>query len=359
MKNNFLPLVLCFVSLSWSFAQVPQTLSYQGLLTDASGNPLSGAHTVLFNFYTVAAGGTVSFSRGPLNVTTYQGLFTVILGNGQGSNNAGLPNLGSTQYYIGIVADGGTELTPRVALTAVPYAFTASALDAAATLSVTQITGNLPGSQITGSITTATLPTSQLTGTVANAQLASGIDASKITTGTLPASVIPAAAGVPVGTIVAFGGTTLPAGWLLCDGSSLSTTTYSSLFAAIGSNWGSTSANTFRLPDLRGRFLRGRANGAVDNITTVAVDPDAGARSFQFTNGATGDNVGSYQGDDFKSHKHENRILLNWGNWNYGGNNWLVQTNAPGSYPETLSGATGGNETRPKNAYVNYIIKAQ
>ncbi len=35
-------------------AQVPQKLSYQGLLTDASGNPLCGSHTVLLNFYTTS-----------------------------------------------------------------------------------------------------------------------------------------------------------------------------------------------------------------------------------------------------------------------------------------------------------------
>lgn len=177
---------LLFLVLYSTYAQVPGTLSYQGLLTDANGSPLSGSHSVLFNFYTTATNGTAVFSRGPLTVQTYQGLFTVILGNAQGTNNAGIPNLGSTQYFIGIVPDNQTELSPRVTLTAVPYAFTASALDATATIQGTQITGNnLDGAQIKNAITTATIPAANVTGTISNTQLASGIDASKITTGTM------------------------------------------------------------------------------------------------------------------------------------------------------------------------------
>lgn len=55
-------------------AQVPQTLSYQGLLTDAQGNPLSGSHSILFNFYNSSTATAVTFSRGPLTLTTFQGI---------------------------------------------------------------------------------------------------------------------------------------------------------------------------------------------------------------------------------------------------------------------------------------------
>lgn len=183
---------ICFIFfvlfISTVLAQVPQTLSYQGLLTDATtGAPVSNAsHQIQFNFYTNSTGtGTAVFSRGPLSVTTFQGLFTVILGNGQGTNNAALPNnLGSTQYYVETVADGN-KLAPLVQLTAVPYAFMASALDANATIG---------GSQINSPITNAavTIPATQVTGTITNGQLATGIDASKITAGSLPNGVLDA-----------------------------------------------------------------------------------------------------------------------------------------------------------------------
>ena len=40
--------------------------------------------------------------------------------------------------------------------------------------------------------------------------------------------------GMPVGSIILYAGTTIPAGYLLCDGSAISRTTYSALFASIG-----------------------------------------------------------------------------------------------------------------------------
>ena len=69
--------------------------------------------------------------------------------------------------------------------------------------------------------------------------------------------------GVPVGTIIAWGGLTAPAGYLECAGQSLSRTTYGALFTAIGTTWGTTSADNFKLPDFKtsARFLRSRGDG--------------------------------------------------------------------------------------------------
>lgn len=58
----------------------------------------------------------------------------------------------------------------------------------------------------------------------------------------------------PVGVMMPFGGTAAPAGqWLLCDGSSKSTTTYATLFNVLGYRYGGSGGN-FNLPDMRGRF---------------------------------------------------------------------------------------------------------
>ena len=55
--------------------------------------------------------------------------------------------------------------------------------------------------------------------------------------------------GMPVGSIIPYAGTTIPAGYLLCDGSAISRTTYSALFAAIGTTYGAGDGNsTFNLP---------------------------------------------------------------------------------------------------------------
>lgn len=71
----------------------------------------------------------------------------------------------------------------------------------------------------------------------------------------------------PVGTIAPYSGTTAPSGWLLCDGATVAKTTYSALFAVVGSNYGTAAdpENTFKIPDLRGRMPLG-----MDNMNTAA-----------------------------------------------------------------------------------------
>lgn len=70
---------------------------------------------------------------------------------------------------------------------------------------------------------------------------------------------------IPPGMIMAFGynnaaaALPIPAGWLVCDGSVLSTTTYSALFGAISYIYGGSGSN-FNIPDFRGCFLRGFDN---------------------------------------------------------------------------------------------------
>lgn len=94
---------------------------------------------------------------------------------------------------------------------------------------------------------------------------------------------------------IPYNGTNVPPGYLLCDGSQVSRTTYAALFAAIGTAHGSgNGTTTFHLPDSRGRVHRG-----ADNMGTGAAgrDPDAATRTAANAGGSTGNNVGSVQAD--------------------------------------------------------------
>jgi microcystin-dependent protein len=63
-----------------------------------------------------------------------------------------------------------------------------------------------------------------------------------------------------------FGGSVAPAGWLLCDGSAVSRTTYSALWGVLGTTYGSgDTVSTFNLPDLRNRFPLGPGSRALGN----------------------------------------------------------------------------------------------
>jgi len=156
---------------------------------------------------------------------------------------------------------------------------------------------------------------------------------------------------VPPGTIVAFGGETVPEGWLLCDGAVRSRTEDSALFAAIGvAHGGGDGVNTFNLPDLRGRFLRGVDHGA-------GIDPDAAARVRPHdASGNLGDAVGSVQSSMFTKHWHHvGQTLQNIPAT--GGCGAPVGTPYYGCTLETDTTGAGGSETRPVNSYVEYIIK--
>jgi microcystin-dependent protein len=151
----------------------------------------------------------------------------------------------------------------------------------------------------------------------------------------------------PPGSINAFMGTNPPPGWLLCDGAVVGRTNYTRLFAVIGTSSGlGDGISTFHLPDLRGMFLRG-FNGSRSG--TNFWDPDAALRTNVITGANSGNAIGSVQFDELKSHfhlvQHPQTYGLAAGIYLYG---------AGGSEATT---SAGGNETRPKNVYVNYIIK--
>ena len=62
----------------------------------------------------------------------------------------------------------------------------------------------------------------------------------------------------PAGVIIPFAGTSVPTGYLLCNGAAVSRTYYANLFAAIGTLYGAgNGSTTFNLPDARDRVLQG------------------------------------------------------------------------------------------------------
>ncbi|OUS00763.1 hypothetical protein A9Q86_08375 [Flavobacteriales bacterium 33_180_T64] len=102
---------------------------------------------------------------------------------------------------------------------------------------------------------------------------------------------------VPTAAIFAFPTAIAPTGYLICDGSAVSRTTYADLFAVIGVIYGNgNGSTTFNLPDYRGEFLRGFDNGAGN-------DPDAISR-LDRGDGVTGDAIGTKQTGETNSHLH-------------------------------------------------------
>lgn len=157
----------------------------------------------------------------------------------------------------------------------------------------------------------------------------------------------------PVGSIVMWPSATVPSGWLHCNGQSVSRNTYQDLFNVLSVNgvpiYGADDANHFDVPDMRGLFVRGWANGESD-------DPDRASRTNR-GDGTTGDNIGTLQSDTNKSHTHAytSPLIGTYPNLERDSHGSAVE------YP-TENGATsvsdGGTESRPKNIAMMYIIRA-
>ena len=160
----------------------------------------------------------------------------------------------------------------------------------------------------------------------------------------------------PAGMIAPFAGTSAPTGWLACQGQAVSQTTYAALYAAIGATWntGGEGAGNFRLPDLRGVFLRGTGTNAT---YTSAVGPSVGAYAADtyLNHSHTATDSGHTHNYDVRS---STRTADGPGGelWNYVSTNGGTTTTGTANITVATS-TTGGTETKPKNYGVLYIIK--
>lgn len=137
----------------------------------------------------------------------------------------------------------------------------------------------------------------------------------------------------PAGLVFPFAGfeSNIPDGYLLCDGAIVSRTEYSALFRAIGTIYGAGDGlTTFRLPDFRGSFLRGKLYGVTEPM-------------------------GTKQEDSIKAHTHDMKFERGTYTGESGGTTFA---RGYSSYTQTkTTEETGGTETRPVNYAINWIIK--
>lgn len=97
------------------------------------------------------------------------------------------------------------------------------------------------------------------------------VDEAAIGAGAVTRSRIEESQRIPSGSIMAFAGTSAPSGWVLCTGQAVSRTTYSALFAAIGTRYGNgDGSTTFNVPDFQDRILRGCATPAASVVSEGA-----------------------------------------------------------------------------------------
>lgn len=193
---------------------------------------------------------------------------------------------------------------------------------------------------------------------------------------------------VPPGTLLMYIAASAPGGWLVCDGSAISRATYSALFTVLGTTYGSgDGANTFNLPDMRGRTPVG--SGAGIGLTNRSLGATGGAETHTLsssempahTHTGTTDSNGAHThsitdpghthtqttiNDDFNNSggnppgfSADSAGSMTWSNINSSTTGITVNSN--GAHTHTFTtGSTGGsgahNNMQPF-IVVNYIIK--
>jgi len=120
MKGALFLIVLALLNAEIALSQIPKTMSYQGVLTDASGTAVpDGAYTMTFRLYEQATDGAALWQE-QQSITVNKGIMNVILGS-----VAPLALPFDKPYWLGISIAGNPELAPRIALTASAYSMNA------------------------------------------------------------------------------------------------------------------------------------------------------------------------------------------------------------------------------------------
>jgi microcystin-dependent protein len=117
---------------------------------------------------------------------------------------------------------------------------------------------------------------------------------------------------VPPGVLAPFAGSAAPSGWLLCDGTAVSRTTYNNLFAVIASVYGAgDGTTTFNVPDLRGRVPVGKNTATFGSLaatggeeTHVITAPEMPSHTHVFTGTALATHTHSFVLDPLPTHNH-------------------------------------------------------
>ena len=121
-------LFFCFMLFSGSAdGAIPQQINYQGYLTSAAGVPVNGTVQMVFRIYNVESGGAALWNEAH-SVTVNHGVYNVILGASSVASPIPSTFL-STRLLSGRGVGTDPEMTPRIPLTSVGYAFRAQTVE--------------------------------------------------------------------------------------------------------------------------------------------------------------------------------------------------------------------------------------
>lgn len=252
-------------------AQLPSSImEYQGVYNATTNTPTlsdyasgAAAGDNIGNVYRVTVAGSQDFGSGSISFVI--GDYVILNALGKWEKSDTTDAVASVNNFTGVVTvtvdsttGSETDKSPSVNATKLLVSTHAG-------LTATHgVSGNIVGTTDAQALTNKTIVAASNTITTV---ASGGISATELNAAIAQiATQLAAASGAPSGVVSPFAGTSAPSGWLLCDGSAVSRTTYSALFTAISTAYGiGDGSTTFNLPDMRGAFIRGRVG--IANVT--------------------------------------------------------------------------------------------
>ena len=318
------------------------------------------------------AGHALTFKQGSSGSTVAipNGNAKVIFADGGGASAGAVKDFtGLLDVDLKKLSISGTEVTSTAA--------ELNLLDGSAAGTIANSKGVIYGSSGEVNATTLQIGGTSITATAAELNYVDGVTSAIQTQ-------IDNIVTVPAGVVAPYAGTSAPSGYLLCYGQAVSRTTYSDLFSAIGTTYGTgDGSSTFNLPDLRGRAIAGQ-----DDMGGSSANRLTGQ-----TGGVNGDTLGGTGGGEthtlttaqLASHTHSvsSVTVYGWyggggGDGSFSGSGLRYQTtsnngnqvNVQGTTGATASGGSGTHTASIANAgsgsahnnvqptiILNYIIK--
>lgn len=212
--------------------------------------------------------------------------------------------------------------------------------------------GNLPA--LNGSALT-TISAGNLTGNLPalNGSALTSLTAGNLT-GTLPAidgASLTGIEGVNTGLIIPYGKDETPTGFLACDGSAVSRSTYSALFAIIGTTWGTgDGSSTFNVPDLQDKAPLGKSSSKAHAST--------GGAETVTPSGSVSVSVNNHTLSTSQMPSHNHNRTSNWtDDWGAGNNVNFVggdQNRSPGSGVNTAMPNSGSSSSHSHGSSASF-----
>jgi microcystin-dependent protein len=343
--------------------------------------------------------GAATLSSNTLNIPTY-----TLAGLGGQASSASLTSLAGLTYasasFVKMTAAGTFGLDTSTYLTANQSITLSGDVTGSGTTAITTTLATVGVAKGGTGLTTLTANNVILgNGTSTPSFVAPGSSGNLLTSnGTTWQSTTPAASSsMPTGALMPYAGASAPTGYLLCDGSSVSSSTYLALHAVISNTYGGTAytgagALSFNLPDLRGRLPMGAGTGTGLNASGTGA-PSGTAQTARTRGQWLGEETHLLTTAELASHTHANTVsggstgnagshshtpAGSIGNVGLGTNNLTVAggsqwgftssatiTNTVGDHSHTFTpsisnvaaGSGSRHDTIPPVVVMNYIIK--